>query len=350
MAMKSRYVDWNNQVKSKEFIMSDFTKTQRVLCLIRALISAPNNMINDKTFRDLMGKPSKAQYHKLINEFTNDQAEIRALLIRIEEEDDFLYTLNECYSGFASAGSQFEFVLECYSRLGSVLPEEMQKRLSYIVNQKTRRSKKLSRKFCLLAPVKGRELETPQKNVLTVITKAILEEKEIKITYSDSQNTQTTFLYKPFTLCQYREDLYLLGEELSQGEYSFKTCKIRRILQVEASETKFSYPVNWNPQNEFRLNSGIINKRDERYDVQIKVFGVSRITFKEKNIFNNKLIINEAEYDIYELTCTSINEFIGQLFVYAQDVEIIDNEMIKNKFIEKAEVAISRNKKIKKVA
>lgn len=348
--MKNRYADWIYQVQNQDFIMSDYTKTQRVLCLIRALINAPNNMINDKIFRDLMGDPSKAQYHKLINEFTNDQGEIRALLIRVSEEEDFLYSLNECYSGFAGASSQFEFVLECYSRLGSVLPEEMQKKLSYIVNQKTQRSKKLSRKFCLLTPVKGRELEEYQAKMLSSITKAILEEKEIKITYRDSKDELTTFLYKPFTLCQYREDLYLLGEELHMGDYSFKNCKIRRILKVEPTENKFAYPAHWNPQSEFRFNSGIINKRDERYDVQIKVYGVSRITFKEKNIFNNKLIINEPDYDIYELTCTSINEFIGQLFVYAQDIEIIDNEMIKNKFVEKAEQAIGRNKKIKKVA
>ena len=334
--------------------MSDYTKTQRVLCLIRTLITSPNNMINDLKFRAIMGDPSKANYHKLITELTSDQGEIQALLTRTGTELDYQYALNEHYSGFASANAQSEFVLECYSRLGSVLPEEMQKRLSKVVNQKNNKTKNLSRKFCHVTPVKGRELENSQKEILSLITKSILEEKEIRITYKDSKDIVSTFLFKPFTLCQYREDLYLLGHELAGREYSDRNCKIRRIQRVEQAENKFTYPANknWDPHGKFRINSGIIDKMNERYDVQIKVFGTSRVMFREKSIFNNKLL-NENhgdEFDLYEVTCTGINEFLGQLFVYAQDIEIVDNEHLKKLFVEKAIAAVNRNQTLKKVA
>jgi predicted DNA-binding transcriptional regulator YafY len=332
--------------------MSDYTKTQRVLCLIRALITSPNNMINDITFRSIMGDPSKANYHKLITELTSDQGEIQALLTRDGTEEDYQYTMNEHYSGFSAANAQSEFVLECYSRLGSVLPEEMQKRLSKVINQKNNKTKNLSRKFCHVTPIKGRELEDTQKEILSLITKSILEEKEIRITYKDSKDIVSTFLFKPLTLCQYREDLYLLGHELTNKEFVDRNCKIRRIQKVEATENKFSYPSNknWDPHGKFRINSGIIDKMSERFDVQIKVFGTSRVMFKDKVIFNNKLITNEADFDLYEVTCTGINEFLGQLFVYAQDIEIVDNEHIKKLFVEKAMAAVGRNQKLKKVA
>lgn len=332
--------------------MSDYTKTQRVLCLMRAILSAPNSMINDATFRKLMGVPSKPNYHKLIAELTNDQGEIQALLIRDKTEEGFNYTLNEHYSGLKAANAQNEYVLECYSRLGSILPEEMQKRLSSVISQKDQKTKNLSRKFCHVTPIKGHELETHQKEILAKITKAILEEKEIKITYKDSREIVSTFLFKPFTLCQYREDLYLLGHELADKEYSDRNCKIRRIQKVERTENNFTYPANknWDPHGKFKINSGIIDKMSERYDVQIKVYGTSRVVFKEKSIFNNKLITNGADYDLYEVTCTGINEFLGQLFVYAQDIEIVDNEMMKKLFVEKASQAIGRNQKFKKVA
>lgn len=332
--------------------MSDYTKTQRVLCLIRALIAAPNNMINDTTFRSIMGDPSKANYHKLITEFTSDQGEIQALLTRDGTEEDYQYTLNEHYSGFSAANAQSEFVLECYSRLGSVLPEEMQKRLSKVINQKNNKTKNLGRKFCHVTPIKGRELEDSQKEILSIITKSILEEKEIRITYKDSKDIVSTFLFKPLTLCQYREDLYLLGNELVNKEYADRNCKIRRIQKVEQTENKFSYPSNksWDPHGKFRINSGIIDKMSERFDVQIKVFGSSRVMFKDKVIFNNRLILNEDDYDLYEVTCTGINEFLGQLFVYAQDIEIVDNEHIKKLFVAKAMEALERNKTLKKVA
>jgi len=332
--------------------MGDYTKTQRVLCLMRAILSAPNSMINDTTFRKLMGDPSKPNYHKLIAELTSDQGEIQALLIREKNEEGFNYTLNEHYSGLKAANAQNEFVLECYSRLGSILPEEMQKRLSSVIGQKDQKTKNLSRKFCHVTPIKGHELENSQKEILSTITKAILEEKEIRITYKDSKDIVSNFLFRPFTLCQYREDLYLLGHELADREYSDRNCKIRRIQKVERTENKFTYPAskNWDPHGKFKTNSGIIDKFSERFDVQIKVFGTSRVVFREKSIFNNKLIKNEAEFDLYEVTCTGINEFLGQLFVYAQDIEIIDNPDMQKLFVEKAILAIERNQKMKKVA
>lgn len=332
--------------------MSDYTKTQRVLCLIRAILSAPNNMINDSTFRELMGNPSKPNYHKLVTEFTIVHGEIKPLLVREKNEEGYCYTLNEQYSGLKAANAQNEFVLECYSRLGSILPEEMQKRLSSVIGQKNQKTKNLSRKFCHITPVKGHELEHSQKEILSTITKAVLEEKEIMITYKDSKDIVSSFLFRPFTLCQYREDLYLLGHELANREYSDRNCKIRRIQKVERTENKFTYPSNknWEPHSKFKMNSGIIDKLNERYDVKIKVYGTSRVVFKEKSIFNNKLIANQAEYDLYEVTCTGINEFLGQLFVYAQDIEIIENPVLKEMFIEKAMLAIGRNQEGKKVA
>ena len=332
--------------------MTDYTKTQRVLYLLRALLSAPNNMINDTTFRKLMGEPSDANYHRIKNELTSDHGQIQALLIREKNDESFSYSLNEYYSGLKAANSQNEFVLECYSRLGSILPEEMQKRLSSVIGQKDQKTKNLSRKFCHVAPVKGRELEDSQKEILSIITKAILEEKEVKITYKNSKDIVSSFLFRPFTLCQYREDLYLLGHELADKEYSDRNCKIRRIQKVEKTENKFTYPANknWDPHSKFKTNSGIIDRFDERYDVQIKVYGTSRVMFKEKSIFNNRLIANETDYDLYEVTCTGINEFLGQLFVYAQDVEIVDNDLLRAMFLEKAERAIARNQKTKKVA
>jgi hypothetical protein len=104
----------------------------------------------------------------------------------------------------------------------------------------------------------------------------------------------------------------------------------------------------WNPKLEFQASSGIMNLTNESFDVQINVFGDSRIVFKEKRFFNNTLILSEEHFDTYQLTCTSINEFLGQLFIYAQDIEIVNNEMLRLKFLEKAEQAIVRNQKVKR--
>jgi|GEM_PF-2247985 len=330
----------------------DYNKTQQVLMLIKEIVRTPNNMVNDSTFRAIMGDPSKANYHRIIKELTTDQGELLALIKRIKIEDDFYYSLNESYTGVKAASMQEEFMLECYSRLGSVLPDEMQKRLSSIVDQKMERSRNLDRKFCHIKPVEGHKLSAEQKRNLSVIIKAILEEKEVRITYVDSKKNKSEFLMRPFTLSLYREDLYLLGERLKNREYEYKNCKIRRIVSVELTENKFTYPLGriWDPKRDFELSSGIINARNENFEVQINVYGESRNVFREKRFFNNKLILSEEHFDSYELICTNINEFLGQLFIYAQDIEVITEGEIKKRFLEKAEKAILRNQKNKSAA
>lgn len=64
------------------------------------------------------------------------------------------------------------------------------------------------------------------------------------------------------------------------------------------------------------------------------------------------LIEETGEYDQYQAKYSNIEEFLGQLFVYAQDIEIIASSKLKEKFQEKAVLAISRNtvkKALKKV-
>jgi hypothetical protein len=348
----------------------DYNKTLRVLHLIRKLIDSPNNMVNDATFREIMCAHKKACYHKLINELTEDHAEHLALLKRetikitdfdlkgkvpdsdFDKKETYNYYLNESYKGISGASAQTEFMLECYSRLGSILPDGMQNRLSKVINQKTKKAKNLKKKFCHVKPIAGKELEPNQKKFLPLIIKSILLQKELLITYTNALGVTGPFVFRPLTLSMYRDDLYLLGTYLVDKVYEEKNCKIRRISEVTQLEASFPYPTGWDPQGKFQGSSGIINNRDESCNVQIKIYGVSRLAFKEKNIFNNKLLNenNGDDFDLYEVTCTRYNEFLGQLFVYAQDIEIVDNEHIKKLFIEKAMAAIGRNQKLKQVA
>lgn len=337
-----------SQSLGQEILMESdhyYNKTLRVLALIRTLIQAPNYQINDEIFRSVMGHPAKATYHKLIEELTNDQGEISALLIRKKEEDTFHYFLNESYRELKGASSKTEFVLECYSRLGSLLPEDMQSRMAGIAGQKFQKTKNLKRKFCHVKPVEGKPFTEKQKENLPKIINAILSQNELRMNYIDSTGANSTFLFRPFTLCMYREDLYLVGHYLDNKEFKIKNCKIRRIEDVCLMESKFTYPAakEWDPQDYFRNTSGIINNLDESCDVQIRVYGVSRLAFRDKTFFSSRLIDSHADYDQYELTCTRYNEFIGQLFVYAQDIEIMDHDVLSKLFVEKATQAVARN-------
>ena len=82
---------------------------------------------------------------------------------------------------------------------------------------------------------------------------------------------------------------------------------------------------------------------------EIKIYGYSRELILEKDFFNGKMIGQNQEYDHYEIKYTNVQEFLGQLFVYAQDIEILSPESLQDAFLEKAEKAISKNMKKTKV-
>lgn len=71
--------------------LKDYTKTDRILLLVQTICSAPKFTLADQSVREILGNPSKAQYHKVINELTNDIGQRKAVLKKIRDEEGNLY-------------------------------------------------------------------------------------------------------------------------------------------------------------------------------------------------------------------------------------------------------------------
>jgi hypothetical protein len=63
----------------------------------------------------------------------------------------------------------------------------------------------------------------------------------------------------------------------------------------------------------------------------------------EKEFFKGALVNRDVEFDTYLCIYTNSAEFLGQIFVYAQDVEIVDDEELREEFVEKAMAGLGRN-------
>ena len=74
------------------------------------------------------------------------------------------------------------------------------------------------------------------------------------------------------------------------------------------------------------------------------MYGDSKKILSEKRFFDADIIDKTKEYDEYVCHFTNIDEFIGLLFIYGQDIEIVSDVGLKNAFKEKAEKIIQRNK------
>lgn len=69
------------------------TKTDRFLNLFRTLLKNEEG-ISDQEFREILGQPSKSQYHKYLVELTQDKPGRESVLLRWKSSGGFHYKLN----------------------------------------------------------------------------------------------------------------------------------------------------------------------------------------------------------------------------------------------------------------
>jgi hypothetical protein len=326
---------------------SKMTKTEMFINILYAVTSAPGRKIGHAKLIELMGEPSKANLHKNINELTKGMGTMEPILNVSDDKkpENRIYKLNsEVWDNFVSAGAEGYFFLEAFKRLGKIISCDYTKvNFSESMELEGRKVVDLDRKFMSLSKVEAKV--TPKyKHTVDLLVKGLLENKQVNITYTAAGlKGESERTIEPLTLCQYRDDLYIICNKVEGDFKEVRNYKISRIEEIELMDENFSYPsrAKWNPEMEYKEGSGIFNGEIQK--AMIKVYGHSRSTFKEKSIFNNFLIKQTEDFDQYQCSFSNLNEFTGQLFVYAQDIEVLTPANLKKSFLDKALSAITRN-------
>lgn len=289
----------------------------------------------------MLGDPPKSTWHRLINELTEGSGDVPALLMETldKESGETFYCVNiRGWQSFIDAHEEGKFLLECYRQIGHLLQSDFTNMVFEIPDLDKKSINKIERKFLHLVKVKAHKTNS-SKLILNSVIEALLKELVLEITYDGGLRT-----VRPLTLCQHRDDLYLMCyRQKEEGAWEKRTYKLSRISGLRVSDRKFPYPpkAEWDPIKEYERSSGLILGPVKQ--VQIRVYGDSRKVFEEKEFFSAEFINRDTEFDTYSCSYTNSAEFLGQLFVYAQDVEIVDDEILKTEFLKKAQGAISRN-------
>jgi hypothetical protein len=312
-------------------------KTDRYINLILEISHSPHWEISEQTCKKLLGNPSKSQFYNYIQDLTGDSVDRPALLWRIKRDEGFFYKLHDkTWENFYIAKEEGEFLLECHGRLGYLLASGI-KDIEFIHSSSNK--KNITRKFIYHSVIRARSYTEKIKNFLQLVIKSLLGDLMIHLQYS-SKN-YTVF---PLTLCQYRDELYLLGLKDQMDKNNLRVFKITRIEKIDILKEKFRYPGTslWNPHELFRESSGLILGAKKK--ATINIFGNARKIIREKFFLNGSLIKSYPEYDEYECIYTSTSEFLGHIFNYANEIEIVSPIDLRNEFIKKAEEALSLNK------
>lgn len=321
------------------------TKTAQFLMILHHVSSSPTRCLSEERLKSLLDDPPKSTWHRLIKELTEGSADVPALLMETIDKDsgETFYCVNiRGWQSFIDAHEEGKFLLECYRQVGHLLQSDFTNMVFEIPDLDKKSVNKIERKFLHLVKVKAHKTNS-SKLILNTVIEALLKERVLEITYDGGVRK-----VRPLTLCQHRDDLYLMCyRSIDEGAWEKRTYKLSRITNAKVTERKYPYPPKseWDPMTEYENSSGLVLGPVKQ--VQIRVFGESRKVFKEKEFFSAQFINTDRDYDTYSCTYTNSAEFLGQLFVYAQDVEIVNDETLRDEFFNKAAQAMIRNKKLK---
>lgn len=341
--IKAKYSD----KEFKGIPMSKMNKTEKIINVLYAISKSPGHRISESCLLELLGNPSKANKYKLIDELTKGMGTIPAILI---EEDDNVATEkifklnNRAWDSFVFAGDEGYFFLEAFKKLGNVLNCDYTKMaFNDAFEYNGKKILDLERKFLYLNKIETRVTDQFKEN-LDLLVNGLISNHKLRISYTPSgKDHEYVREIEPLTLCQHRDDLYILCNKIEADQKIQRSYKVSRINTIESMDESFKYPTRkkWDPENIYSEASGLITGEGKL--ATFRVHGVSRTAFREKVFFNALLIEQTQEYDQYQCKYSNENEFIGQLFVYGQDIEIIASSELKEQFIQKAQEILERN-------
>lgn len=158
---------------------------------------------------------------------------------------------------------------------------------------------------------------------LEAIIKALVGSRRLLIKYNgkDKGTHNRAVEIFPLTLVQYRDDLYLIAYKTKMSEENIRHFKVSRIREIMESKEKFTYPPisKWDPKDYFKKSSGIVVGPEKK--ARFRIYNESRLILSEKSFFNSNLLSSAKDYDEYECTYTNVEEFMGFLYIYGQDLK-----------------------------
>ena len=142
----------------------------------------------------------------------------------------------------------------------------------------------------------------------------------------------------------HKGSLYLVAYKDFPNDKNLRHFKLIRFNQLELLDENFQYPsaAYWNPDEYFKRATGMF--KDVLKECKLRVYAPSKFLMEEIDFFSYEIIREDSESKDIKVQFTHVQEFLGQLFIYAQDIELLEGEEVLKAFREKAELALSRNK------
>jgi len=315
-------------------------KTDRHFEILLEVLASPKQEITLEEFKKFTNPEQEKMRQRDLKDLTEKPLYADEPILKKTDDGKKLYLNKKIFRYSPPEHLESFFLLEACRKVGHLFEIEAFKNEIKELQNDTFNGKndQMRRKFYYLSKITSKHGPNFSETLSSCIC-SLIENKEISFKYSGYEYDKIF----PLSLIQYRDALYLMAAKDRLDKDRLRTFKLDRIESIKLNTSEFTYPRAdfWDPEKYFENSSGLIRGEDK--EAIIRVYGNSRIHFKEKTIFNNEMIESSEEYDEYKLSYSGQDEFLGQLFVYAQDIKIINSDDLRTAFLKKAREALIKN-------
>ena len=188
------------------------------------------------------------------------------------------------------------------------------------------------------------ELTPSKSNALFTITDAMLESRALDIEYkSYYAEYPKTLQIEPYILKHFKQRWYLLGRDVEKNR--LKTYALDRILSCKRRTQYFEMSKDFNPQEYFRYNYGIIVNADE-YDVEtveIKAYGKQSEYIRSLPLHHSQVEIKQNEdYTLFSYKIRPSYDFNQEILAHGSSIEVVSPAWYRDEIKNAFKAALSR--------
>ena len=187
---------------------------------------------------------------------------------------------------------------------------------TFAVNNLINESHHLKRRIMFEDIPSGREYLTP-------VIEAMRDGLELELTHKSYWYEEPRdYTVRPYCVKVFRQRWYLVG--YCEERKDMRIFSLDRIVQMRTTDTKFTYPKDFDPDGYFNESYGIIVDKTKVETVRVKAFEMQRLYLRALPLHHSQKEIETGEdYSVFEYRIRPTYDFLQEILSRGADLEVL---------------------------
>lgn len=169
---------------------------------------------------------------------------------------------------------------------------------------------------------------------LTKVMRAMMENKEIEITYCKYSSDIPEILHiQPFIVKEYEKRWYLVGYCVERK--ALRLYGLDRIRSIEYTGESFVFPKNFDAREKFVVSFGPYLPEGKPQIIRLKAYGTEALYLKDLPLHESQTLVSSDEKEsIFRLYLIPTDNFVMELCKHGSRIEVLEPESLRKRVIE----------------